>query len=166
VCRYEELLDRSYANRRRDPNLPERPNFGPRVDWKKGKLGRLAGLIGTYNNDALLDDPQVKQATRLVVGKDVSLLKENLATRSSIDFIDGNLVLASQAPHMGGAEEAAIWVKVYDGSVRAVIMHRGKVTIYPKETQYDHLPAQFRSYARNLVAPSDEEPPPGVHWQK
>ena len=142
------------------------PTSAQDVDWKKGKLGRLVGLIGTYNNDALLDDPQVKQATRLVVGKDVGLLKENLATRGPIDFIDGNFVLAGQAPHMGGAEEAAIWVKVYDGSVRAVIMHQGKVTIYAKETQYDHLPTQFRSYVRNLVAPGDEEPPPGVHWQK
>jgi hypothetical protein len=136
------------------------------VDWKKGKLGRLAGLIGTYNNDALLDDQQVKQAMRQVVGKDVGLLKQNLATRGPIDFIDGNLVLAGQAPHMGGDEEAAIWVKVYDGSVRAVIMHQGKVTIYAKETQYDHLPVQFRSYVRNLVAPSGEAPPPGVRWEK
>ncbi len=64
------------------------------VDWKKGKLGRLVGLIGTYNDDAVLDDPQVKQAMTLVVGKDVGLLKENLATRGPIDFIDGNLVLA------------------------------------------------------------------------
>jgi hypothetical protein len=86
-----------------------------------------------------------------VVGKDVSLLKQNLATRGPIDFIDGNLVLAGQAPHMGGDEEAAIWVKVNDGSVRAVIMHQGKVTIYAKETQYDRLPAQFRGYVRNLV---------------
>jgi hypothetical protein len=136
------------------------------VDWKKGKLGRLAGLIGTYNNDALLDDPQVKQAMTLAVGKDVGLLRQNLATRGPIDFIDGNLVLAGQAPHLGGAEEAAIWVKVYDGSVRAVIMHQGKVTIYAKEAQYDHLPAQFRSYVRSLVAPSGEEAPPGVRWQK
>jgi hypothetical protein len=137
------------------------------VDWKKGKLGRLAGLIGTYNNDALLDDPQVKQAMTLAVGKDVGLLRQNLATRGAIDFIDRNLVLAGQAPHlMGGAEEAAIWVKMYDGSVRAVIMHQGKVTIYAKEAQYDHLPAQFRSYVRSLVAPSGEEAPPGVRWRK
>jgi hypothetical protein len=137
------------------------------VDWKKGKLGRLAGLIGTYNNDALLDDQQVMQAMRQVVGKDVGLLKQNLATRGPIDFIDGNLVLAGQAPHMGGDEEAAIWVKVYDGSVRAVIMHQGKVTIYAKDMQYDHLPGELRSYVRNLFDPGHElDPPPGLHWQK
>lgn len=142
------------------------PTTAQDVDWKKGKLGRLVGLIGTYNYDALLDDPQVVQATKLVVGKDVGLLKENLATRGPIDFIDGNLVLAGLAPHMGGAEEAAIWVKVYDGSVRAVIMHQGKVTIYAKDMQYDHLPAQFRGYVRNLLDPTSEQEPPGLRWQK
>ena len=58
-------------------------------------------LIGTYDNDALLDDPQVKQALTQVVGKDVGLLKENLAVRGPIDFIDGNLVLTGQAQRMG-----------------------------------------------------------------
>ncbi|HTZ67070.1 MAG TPA: hypothetical protein VMB83_06325 [Roseiarcus sp.] len=143
------------------------PTSAQDVDWKKGKLGYLVRLIGTYNSDALLDDPQVKQAMRLVVGKDVGLLKENLAARGPIDFIDGNLVLAGQAPHMGGTEEAALWVKVYDGSARAVIMHQGKVTIYAKELQYYHLPVQFRSYVRNLLDPNyGEELPPGIHWQK
>jgi hypothetical protein len=143
------------------------PTSAQDVDWKKGKLGDLARLIGTYNNDALLNDPQVKQAMTLVLGKDVGLLKQNLATRGPIDFIDGNLVLTGQAPHMGGAEEAALWVKVYDGSVRAVIMHQGKVTIYAKDMRYDHLPGELRSYVRNLFDPGHElDPPPGLHWQK
>jgi hypothetical protein len=143
------------------------PTSAQDVDWKKGKLGDLARLIGTYNNDALLNDPQVKQAMTLVLGKDVGLLKQNLATRGPIDFIDGNLVLTGQAPHMGGAEEAALWVKVYDGSVRAVIMHQGKVTIYAKDMQYDHLPGELRSYVRNLFDPGHElDPPPGLHWQQ
>jgi hypothetical protein len=143
------------------------PTSAQDVDWKKGKLGDLARLIGTYNNDALLNDPQVKQAMTLVLGKDVGLLKQNLATRGPIDFIDGNLVITGQAPPMGGAEEAALWVKVYDGSVRAVIMHQGKVTIYAKDMQYDHLPGELRSYVRNLFDPGHElDPPPGLHWQK
>ena len=68
---------------------------------------------------------------------------------------------------MGGVEEAALRVKVYDGSVRAVIVHQGKVTIYAKEMRYDYLPAQFRSYVRNLLDPGYQlEPPPNVHWRK
>jgi hypothetical protein len=136
------------------------------IDWKKGKLSHLIRLIGTSDNDALLDDPQVKQAMAQVVGKDVGLLKQNLATRGPIDFIDGNLVLTGLAPHMGGTEEASLWVKVYDGSVRAVIMHRGKVTIYAKDGQYYYLPGPFRNYVRNLLDPGSETEPPGVRWQK
>ena len=101
-----------------------------------------------------------------VVGKDVGLLKQNLATRGPIDFIDGNLVLTGLAPHMGGTEEASLWVKVYDGSVRAVIMHKGKVTIYAKDGQYYYLPGPFRNYVRNLLDPGSETEPPGVRWQK
>ena len=96
---------------------------------------------------------------RLVVGKDVGLLKENLATRGPIDFIDG-ISRARRPPHMGGAEEAALWVEVYDGSARAVIMHQGKVTIYANDMRYDRLPGQLRSYERNLD-PSYELEPPG-----
>jgi len=137
------------------------------IDWKKGKLGHLIKLIGTYDTDALLDDPQVKQALAQVIGKDVGLLKENLAVRGPIDFIDGDLVLTGLAPHGGHTEEATLWVSVYDGSVRAVIMHEGKVTIYAKENHYDYLPGLFRNYVRNLLDPNyDDEPPPGVRWQK
>jgi len=137
------------------------------IDWKQGKLGHLIGLVGTYNNDALLDDPQVKEALNQVVGMDVALLKRNLATRGPIDFIDGYLVLTGLAPHMGGSEEATLWVKVYDGSLCAAILHAGKVTIYARDSQYDHLPGPFRNYVRNLLDPSyDIAPPPGVRWQK
>ena len=136
------------------------------IDWKKGKLGHLIKLIGTYDTDALLDDPQVKQALAQVIGKDVGLLKENLAVRGPIDFIDGDLVLTGLAPHGGHTEEATLWVSVYDGSVRAVIMHEGKVTIYAKDSRYDHLPAPFRNYVRNLIDPDYETEPPGVRWQK
>ena len=105
----------------------------------KGKLGRLVRVIGTYNNVAVLDDPHVVQAMTLALGKDVGLLKENLATGSQ-SISSMALVLAGLAPHMGGVEDAALRVKVYDGSVRAVIMHQGKVTIYAKEMRYDYLP--------------------------
>ena len=43
-----------------------------------------------------------------VVGKNVGLLKENLAVRGPIDFIDGDLVLTGLAPHGGGTEEATL----------------------------------------------------------
>lgn len=143
------------------------PTSAQDIDWKKGKLAHLVRVIGTYCNDAVLDDPQVKQAMALTLGKDVGLLRANLATREPIDFIDGNLVLTGLAPHMGGVEEAALWVKVYDGSVRAVIMHKRKVTIYAKEMRYDYLPAQFRSYVRNLLDPGyEQEAPPNVLWRK
>ena len=141
--------------------------FAQDIDWKQGKLGRLIGLIGTYNNDALLNDPQVGEALTHVVGMDVGLLKRNLATRGPIDFIDGYLVLTGLAPHMGGSEEATLWVKVYDASVCAAVLHAGKVTIYAKDSQYDHLPRPFRNYVRNLLDPEyDIEPPPGIRWQK
>jgi hypothetical protein len=56
--------------------------------------------------------------------------------------------------------------KVYDGSVRAVIMRKGKVTIYAKDGQYYYLPGPFRNYVRNLLDPGAETEPPGVRWQK
>ena len=59
-----------------------------------------------------------------------------------------------------------LWVSVYDGSVRAVIMHEGKVNIYAKDSQYGHLPGPFRCCFRNLLDPDYETEPPGVRWQK
>ena len=58
------------------------PTSAQGIDWKKGKLGRVVRVIGTYNNVAVLDDPHVVQAMTLALGKDVGLLKENLATGS------------------------------------------------------------------------------------
>jgi hypothetical protein len=145
------------------------------MDWKEGKLGHLSRFIGTYHYDTVLDDPQVKQALAQTVGNDVGLLKENLAARSPIDFIEGNLVLSGLEPHMGGIEQATLWIRVYDGTVLAAIMHESKVTIYgvgpgesAKGSRYGHLPREFRDFVSDPLRGLNEDfnPPPGVRWVK
>jgi hypothetical protein len=146
------------------------------VDWKKGKLGHLSRLIGTGDADALLNDPQVKRHLAQVVGKDdIGLLKENLSEHGPINFIDGNLVLSGYAPEKDAQKDdserakemATLWVRVYDGSVRATIVHDGNVTIYGKDSKYYYLPGLLRDYARYRLSSftADEESPPDVRWQ-
>jgi hypothetical protein len=147
------------------------------ADWKKGKLGHLSRLIGTGDADALLNDPEVKRHLAQVVGKDdIGLLKENLTEHGPINFIDGNLVLSGYAPEKDGQKDdserakemGTLWVRVYDGSVRATIVHEGNVSIYGKDSKYYYIPGPLRDYARYRLSPftADEDPPQGVRWQK
>jgi hypothetical protein len=147
------------------------------MDDKEGKLGHLSRFIGTYHYDAVLDDPQVKQALAQTVGDDVGLLKENLAARGPIDFIEGNLVLSGLAPHQGGIEMATLWIRVYDGTILAAIMHESKVTIYgvgpgesAQSSRYGRLPRLFRDFVSDPPFPlrglNEDFKPPGVRWVK
>jgi hypothetical protein len=145
------------------------------LDWKKGKLAHLIRLIGTYDENALLNDPQVKRHLTHLVSDDIGLLKENLAEHGPINFIDGNLVLGGYAAKeeedenfLNDKEAATLLVRVYDGSVRAAILHDGKVTIYSKDSRYRDIPESLRGFARYHISGTtqDFELPPGVRWQK
>lgn len=135
------------------------------LDWKTGKLGHLAPYIGTYRYDAILDDPTVNSALRTLAGADTAHIVANLDVASPIAFVDGNLVLRGNAPHRGGLEEAIMLVKIYDGTVRAALLHDGRMKLFARDSEYVYVPDPLKYFLRpRQTEPAGELPPAGVEW--
>ncbi len=132
------------------------------IDWKRGRLEHLARFIGTYAYGPILNDPAVAAALRDVAGSRVETIVKNLQVQGPVDFIDGHLVLRGLAPHQGGEEEATVWVKIYDGTVRAALLHAGTMTLFAPDGRYDYVPRELRAFLHPRLR--ETRPPPGVQW--
>jgi hypothetical protein len=134
------------------------------IDWKKGALQHLAPLIGTYDYEVVLEDPAVHAALSRLAGAQLDRIVANLQTRGTIDFIDGHLVLTGLAPHRGGEEEATVWIRIYDGEVRAALLHAGTMTLFAAERHFHYLPKLLRAFLVPRDAKAFDAPPPGLIW--
>jgi hypothetical protein len=135
------------------------------LDWKTGKLGHLAPYIGTYRYDAILDDPAVKSALRTLAGADTAHIVANLDVASPIAFVGGNLVLRGNAPHRGGLDEAIVLVMIYDGTVRAALLHDRQMKLFARDSEYAYVPRELKDFLRpRETEPKRESLPPGVEW--
>jgi hypothetical protein len=132
------------------------------IDWKQGKLQHLARVIGTYTYQPVLGDPAVAAALRGLAGDDVEIIIDNLQVAAPIDFIAGHLVLRGLAPHQGGREEATVWVKIYDGTVRAALLHAGAMKLFAPDRRYEYIPRELRNFLRPRVP--ERGLPSGVEW--
>lgn len=135
------------------------------LDWKEGRLGHLAPYIGTYRYDAVLGDPAVDAALRTLAGDAADTLVRNMSVRPPVEFVEGNLVLRGNAPHQGGSEEAMVLVKIYDGTVRAALLHDGRMRLFADDAEFVYVPRVLRDFLR----PRDNGRaalPPGVEWHR
>jgi len=141
------------------------PAGGEEADWKKGKLAHLAPYIGTYRYDAILADPAVAAALDAFTGTDAARIRINLQVAAPIGFAGADLVMAGNAPHRGGLDEAIVLVRIFDGSVRAALLHEGRMTLYAPDTDFAYLPEPLRTFVRTRLDRSvDAQVPPGVIW--
>lgn len=133
------------------------------LDLKQGRLGHLAPLIGTYRHQEILADPAVQDTlAALVPAEAMPALLRNLDVVGPVDFISGHLVFAGNRAHHGGEDEAMVWIRIHDGSIRVALKQQGLTAVYARERQYGDLPLAMRIYlsvADNLAL---WEPPPGV----
>lgn len=134
------------------------------IDWKKGALQHLARHIGTYDFEAVLDDPAVRTALAKRTGAQADRIVANLQTRGPIDFIDGHLVLTGLAPHRGGEEEATVWIRIYDGEVRAALLHAGTMTLFAPDRHFHYLPKLLRAFLVPRKASVLDAAPAGLVW--
>ena len=125
-------------------------------------IGRLARVIGTYAYGTVLEDPAVAGALRDLAGEHIETIVRNLQVKAPIDFIDGNLVLRGLAPHQGGSEEATVWVKIYDGTVRAGLLHAETMRLFARDRRYGYIPRELRNFLRPRVP--ERGLPSGVDW--
>jgi len=118
------------------------------IDWKVGKLGHLSQYIGTYRYDAVLQAPAVSAALRSLAGDDVTVIVANLAVAAPIAFIGSNLVLSGNARSEGGSEDAIVLIDIFDGKVRAGLLHDKRMKLFANDIKYRYLPLVLREFLR------------------
>ena len=101
----------------------------------------LKKYIGNPDTDALLKDPTVRPQLEALLGKQMSQLVRNLNVKGEAELIGGALALQGNAPHKGGEEEAVVCVADQGPTphVEAALFSKGRVTVFAKAAQYDHL---------------------------
>jgi hypothetical protein len=135
------------------------------LDWKRGKLERLAPLIGTYQIDQVFADPDVAHALAVLLPPEIlPLVRQNLQTFAPIDFISGHLVLSGNRAHYGGEEMASVWLSVYDGTAKVILLHAGVTTLYATAERYEYLPIALRSTVASPPLATLYQPPAALRW--
>ena len=99
----------------------------------------LRKYVGSPDYTALLKEPNVKANLTAVAGKQLPALLRNLGVSGDVDRIGGALMVAGNAPHKGGEEEAVICVAEYDGKVEAALFSKSRVTVFAKDQNYEFL---------------------------
>ena len=100
----------------------------------------LRKYAGSYDTDALLHEPQIRERLLRLLGEELPHLERNLDVKGSIDVIGGVLSVSGNAPHQGTEEEAVVCVNATNLEVSAAILSRGIVTVYSAAGQYASLP--------------------------
>jgi hypothetical protein len=103
------------------------------------KAPALRKYVGSPDYTALLKEPTVKANLTAVVGKQLPAVMRNLGVSSDVDRLGGALMVAGNAPHKGGEEEAVICVSEYDGKVEAALFSKSRVTVFAKDKNYEFL---------------------------
>ena len=99
----------------------------------------LRKYVGSPDYTALLKEPNVKANLAAVVGKQLPALMRSLGVSGDVDRVGGALMVAGNAPHKGGEEEAVICVAEYDGKVEAALFSKSRITVFAKDKNYEFL---------------------------
>jgi len=126
----------------------------------ENKLDYLKEYIGTYDSAKIYTDNFISKKLKKLPKNELEHLKRNLSVRGPINFINGELVIAGNAPHKGGEENAILSINLHNHKVTIAIYSNKKITVYAEDNDYRHLPisikdciavwkTNFRSYPPN-----------------
>jgi hypothetical protein len=94
-----------------------------------------------------------------------SALRNGSNVASPSAFVGGHLLLRGNAPHRGGLEEAIVLVMIYDGTVRAALLHDGRMKLFARDAEYAYVPREIKDFLRpRETEPKRESLPAGVEW--
>ncbi len=129
-----------------------------------GQWSRLVVYAGSYDADRLLHDPAVAAALTALLGSELPHLRRNLDVRGAVDLRSCELVIAGNAPHAGGEENAILSINLYRGTLAAAILSGGQITIYRESGDYASLPIGIKDWVAVAAAGFEYrlKPPPNA----
>lgn len=108
----------------------------PAADVAGGK-SLLQKYAGSYDTDALLSEPVVRNSLERLLGSEMKHLTRNLNVHGPVDLVSGSLSLSGNAAHGGGSEEAVLCVSTYNSTVSAAIFSRSTIAVFSEHPDYN-----------------------------
>jgi hypothetical protein len=102
---------------------------------------RIARYVGTWDVDALLEEPAVRDPLAALLGPRRSVLDENLSVNGGVEYIGGAFAVMGNAPHRGTQDEAIVCIQLAGGEprVHVALFTKGEVTVYTREERYEYV---------------------------
>lgn len=116
------------------------------IDWKEGPLGHLSAYIGTYNRDAVMQDPIVQQQLQVLLGESRDRLHANLTVHGPVGFSGTCLTISGNAPRQGGDAMALLVVCPHSSAVEVALASKGQMQVYAATETYSHLDVSLRRW--------------------
>jgi hypothetical protein len=111
----------------------------------EGALVRLMPYAGSYDADAVLNDPDVAAALARLMGGELAHLQANINVRGAVDLVECHLVVQGNADHAGGEEDGIVAVSVYAGTVAAAVHSGGGTAVYV-DGDYSAVPLSIKDW--------------------
>lgn len=99
----------------------------------------IAKYAGSYDTDAFLKKPVVREELQQLLGPELKHLMRNLNVRGGVDLSGETLSVNGNAPHQGTEEEAIVCVTVLPLKtiVEAAILSKAAVTVFARAEKYE-----------------------------
>lgn len=141
--------------------------------WQGGRLAQLSKYIGTENNWAVLDDPQVADSMKWLLRDKYDAVHARLSSHPGvIGFYLFFIVLRGSLPAKDNHVEAAILViDLTNGGLYAGLQTGGKTTVYgnhgPDEDapEYVELPEPLRLWVADAANQIYASEPPAENFE-
>lgn len=118
------------------------------ADPEAAARAKIARYVGTHDGPALLAEPAVQRALRAAAGAKAGTVMRALGVLGPVDFVDGRLALAGNAPRQGGELEAVVCVTPHDPpQLHAALLEKGQVQVFPAGQRWDWLTLCVRDWA-------------------
>lgn len=109
----------------------------------------IARYVATFDTAALLQEPAIRRELQAVAGRRLKEIEAALSVNGGVEYIDGALAVAGNAPRQGGQTEAVVCIQPFGPQprVHAALLRGGQVTVFTRETRWDFLTTCIRDWA-------------------
>jgi hypothetical protein len=109
---------------------------------------QIARYVGTWQVEAFLAKPGVRDELHALLGPRLGALERNLSVNGGVEFIGGLLAVRGNAPRRGTEEEAVVCVQPSGATpaVHAAIYSERAVSVFSRQVRFTWLPVCIRDW--------------------
>jgi len=122
----------------------------------------LSRFAGTYDYDALINEPEIHNAIQALLGSEFDHFVANMSgPRVPIDVVGGALMVLGGRTDLPSREQAVLCITLHPLQVHVAIYSNNAMTLYSPQREYRHLPQALLQWVHSetTVASAIDQPP-------